>query len=119
MSSGFGAYITPEQIKDELEAFCSSSVKLDAFYREVANAFAGTQARKGSSSVLRPDKGPDIGIIPEIRLPPSLLTRTQLEGSGGKRIIPREQQNGSPLVKADTADEISEAIKSPMRGATL
>lgn len=115
MSSGFAAYITPEQIKDDLEAFASSAPKLEAFYREVANA----QAQKGSSSsALRPEKGPDVA-IPEIRLPPSLVTRTHVEGMGGRRIPSREQQSGSPLVKAETADQISEAVKSPMRGATL
>lgn len=72
-ASGFATYITPEQIKDDLEAFASSVPKLEAFYREVSNMLAG--ARKSSSSVLRPDTGPDIG-IPEIRLPPSLVART-------------------------------------------
>ena len=72
--------------------------------------------------MLRPDGGPDMGTIPEIRLPESLVVRAQAEGGGGnaeKRVSSREQGQGSPLVKADTADDISEAIKSPMRGATL
>jgi hypothetical protein len=117
-SSGFATYITPEQIKDELETFASSASKLEAFYREVNNALAG--ARKGSnSSVLHPEQGLDMGTIPEIRLPPSLVARTHVEGLGGKRVSAREGQSASPLVKAETADEISEAMKSPMRGATL
>jgi DEP domain-containing protein 5 len=121
-SSGLASYITPEQIKDELEAFASSASTLEAFYREVANTLAGPPVRKSSSSMLRPDRGPDMGTIPEIRLPESLVVRTQAEGGGGnagKRVSSREQGQGSPLVKAETEDEISEAMKSPMRGATL
>lgn len=122
-SSGLSAYITPEQIKDELETFASSASRLEAFYREVANTLVGPPARKSSSSVLRPDRGPDMGVIPEIRLPESLVARaTQADAIGGigvKRITSREQGQGSPLATAETADEISEAIKSPMRGATF
>lgn len=109
-SSGLATYITPEQIKDELLAFASSAPKLEAFYREVSHT-----PRKSSSSVLRPDLGPDMGTIPEIRLPPSLVAREGFTG-GGKR---REQQGGSPLVKAEAAEEIAEAVRSPLRGATL
>lgn len=65
--------------------------------------------------MLRPDLGPDMGTIPEIRLPPSLVAREGFTG-GGKR---REQQGGSPLVKAEAAEEIAEAVRSPLRGATL
>ena len=121
-SSGLASYITPEQIKDELEAFACSASTLEAFYREVANTLAGPPVRKSSSSMLRPDRGPDMGTIPEIRLPESLVVRDQAEGGGGnaeKRVSSREQGQGSPLVKAETAGEIGEAMISPMRGATL
>ena len=78
--------------------------------------------------MLRPDQGPDIS-IPEIRLPPSLVARANIEGTTaggggtGRRVAAArgaQQQNGSPLVKADAVGgEISDAMKSPMRGATL
>ena len=123
-SSGFATYITPEQIKDDLETFTSSPSKLEAFYREVSNTMATPRRGSSSSSVLRPDQGPDIS-IPEIRLPPSLVARANIEGTaggGGRRAAARggHQQNGSPLVRADVVgDEINDAMRSPMRGATL
>ena len=123
-SSGFATYITPEQIKDDLETFTSSPSKLEAFYREVSNTMATPRRGSSSSSVLRPDQGPDIS-IPEIRLPPSLVARANIEGTaggGGRRVAARgsHQQNGSPLVRADVVgDEINDAMRSPMRGATL
>ena len=75
--------ITPEQIKDDLEAFCQDKARLEAFYKEVANApvpvlAGGSGSRKttgsSSSSLLRPAREvagttSDITGIPAIELP--------------------------------------------------
>ena len=64
------AYARPEQLKDELEAFCSNKMILDAFYSEVLNA----------SSHLAHLRTPNIEAgIPTIGLPPSLLLQDQKE----------------------------------------
>lgn len=78
-ASGMAAYITPEQIKDELEEFCHDAEKLGAFYKEISER-GPPMTRKsgsGSSSVLRPV--PEHGLensIPDLRLPASLVSTT-------------------------------------------
>ena len=102
-TSGIATYVTPEQIKDDLDAFCADEGKLQAFFKEVTAAMvppllqqqdiAGAGAkpkRQGttggtSSSLLRPvreseleglDGGEEWGLgIPEFRLPESLQGR--------------------------------------------
>lgn len=74
--SGMAAFITPEQIKDELEEFCHDPDKLMAFYKETSER-GPPMTRKSastSSSVLRPV--PEYGLensIPDLRLPASLV----------------------------------------------
>ncbi|KAK5939026.1 vacuolar membrane-associated protein iml1 [Knufia obscura] len=86
--------ITPEQIKDDLEAFCQDKARLEAFYKEVANAPAphvggpGSASRKAtgssSSSMLRPVKEvpgtmeSDITGIPAFELPEAVTAVREL-----------------------------------------
>ena len=100
VTSNISHFITPEQIKDDLEYFCTDPVRLEAFYREVSQtmvtatprqdavgAGANANAKRGStsSSLLRPVvevtgvegdelslEGKTGGGIPEFRLPESL-----------------------------------------------
>jgi len=109
-ASGFSHYVTPEQIKDDLEAFCSDKGRLEAFYREVsatlptptsASASAGTpgagtgapgssvveKRRSGgtSSSMLRPIREPPSGedvAIPEFNLPEAVSLSLHLPRRG-------------------------------------
>jgi len=70
-ASGFTSYITPRQVKDELEAFCRDKEKLEAFYREITTTPPVVLRRPGSttsSTVLEPIREPDAQ-IPEFRLP--------------------------------------------------
>lgn len=75
---GMANFITPEQIKDELEEFCHDSEKLLAFYKEVSER--GLTTRKSgstSSSVMKPV--PEYGLessIPDLRLPASVVATT-------------------------------------------
>lgn len=78
-------YITPEQIKDGLEAFCHDRGCLEEFYREVTatlpvrererererKAGGGAGSGRTSSSLLRPVREPEEpeGGIPEFKLP--------------------------------------------------
>ena len=82
------ASITPEQIKDDLEAFCHDVPRLEAFYREVATASPAAtdkptrKSTSSSSSALRPV--PELGLetsIPDLRLPASIVAG---EGAAGK-----------------------------------
>ncbi|KAK5213911.1 vacuolar membrane-associated protein iml1 [Exophiala xenobiotica] len=89
-------YITPEQIKDDLEAFCHDKERLEAFYRDVSatlpqmvsqrdkereNRKAGGGSTGGtSSSLLRPVREVmvegDVG-IPEFKLPEAVSSGKQ------------------------------------------
>ncbi|KAJ9495558.1 vacuolar membrane-associated protein iml1 [Exophiala xenobiotica] len=89
-------YITPEQIKDDLEAFCHDKKRLEAFYRDVSatlpqmvsqrdkereNRKAGGGSTGGtSSSLLRPVREVmvegDVG-IPEFKLPEAVSSGKQ------------------------------------------
>jgi DEP domain-containing protein 5 len=76
-SSGMAAFITPEQIKYELEDFCHNAEKLKVFYKEVSERGPPMPKKSGSSSssVLRPV--PEYGLdssIPDLRLPASVVT---------------------------------------------
>jgi DEP domain-containing protein 5 len=76
-SSGMAAFITPEQIKDELEEFCHDAGKLLSFYKEVSERGPPMPRKSGStsSSALRPV--PEYGLensIPDLRLPASVVT---------------------------------------------
>ena len=46
-SSGLSTYVTPEQIKDDLEAFCGSKEELEAFYKEVTEMMVLAQQDGG------------------------------------------------------------------------
>jgi len=86
--------ITPEQIKDDLEAFCQDKARLEAFYKEVANAPTpqtsghGSGSRKAtgssSSSMLRPVRevpgtlASDIMGIPAFELPEAVTAVREL-----------------------------------------
>ncbi|KAL2415155.1 Vacuolar membrane-associated protein iml1 [Exophiala dermatitidis] len=86
--SGIAQYVTPEQIKDELEAFCQDRDRLDAFFREVTATLPAQQAalkererERGkagnsggtSSSLLRPIREPESERgIPEFNLPEAI-----------------------------------------------
>ncbi|KAK5092657.1 vacuolar membrane-associated protein iml1 [Exophiala xenobiotica] len=86
--------ITPEQIKDDLEAFCQDKARLEAFYKEVANAPTpqigghGGGSRKAtgssSSSMLRPVRevpgtlASDITGIPAFELPEAVTAVREL-----------------------------------------
>ncbi|KAK5103177.1 vacuolar membrane-associated protein iml1 [Lithohypha guttulata] len=86
--------ITPEQIKDDLEAFCQDKARLEVFYKEVNNAPApgltiGTgignrTASSSSSSLLRPVRevpgtmASDITGIPAFELPEAVTAVRQL-----------------------------------------
>ncbi|KIW34164.1 uncharacterized protein PV07_00959 [Cladophialophora immunda] len=102
IASGFTHYVTPEQIKDDLEAFCGDKACLDLFYREVTatlpaqhaalrererdrehERYVGGGASVGrdrgyrtagtGSSLLRPIREPEAETgIPEFRLPDPL-----------------------------------------------
>ncbi|OAP57199.1 hypothetical protein AYL99_07937 [Fonsecaea erecta] len=100
IASGFTHYVTPEQIKDDLEAFCSDKERLDLFYREATatlpaqhaalrererererdhERYVGVGRDRGyrtagtGSSLLRPIREPDAETgIPEFRLPDPL-----------------------------------------------
>ncbi|EXJ91916.1 hypothetical protein A1O3_00466 [Capronia epimyces CBS 606.96] len=79
--SGISHYVTPEQIKDDIEAFCRDRDRLEAFFREVTATLPAQQAairereRRAasggtSSSLLRPIREPESeGGIPEFNLP--------------------------------------------------
>ena len=91
IASALSHYFTPEQIKDDLEAFCTDAERLDAFFKEVTATLPAHQAAlrerererdrelgrtagKSGSSLLRPSRGPGgegdgEGGIPEFRLP--------------------------------------------------
>lgn len=76
-ASGMATFITPEQIKDELEYFCYDATKLRAFYKDVSERgpLTGRKSASTSSSVLQPV--PEYGLessIPELRLPASVVT---------------------------------------------
>ncbi|RVX67161.1 hypothetical protein B0A52_08595 [Exophiala mesophila] len=93
-ATGFSHYVTPEQIKDDLESFCRDRERLEAFFKEVTAtlpvvattgngsgvgaAGAGEKRRSGgtSSTLLRPIREPvggEDGVmgsdIPEFNLP--------------------------------------------------
>ena len=82
-TAGYASYVTPEQIKDDLESFCQDKEKVEMFYREVTAIAAPQPKEKGtpqqqprtgmgtSSSLLRPVKEGDEGgaEIPEFKLP--------------------------------------------------
>jgi hypothetical protein len=86
--------ITPEQIKDDLETFCNDKVRLEQFYREVANAPTpmsggpGSGSRKttgsSSSSLLRPIRevpgtmAGDITGIPGLELPEAVTAAREM-----------------------------------------
>lgn len=86
--------ITPEQIKDDLESFCHDKVRLEQFYKEVANAPTpvsggpGSGSRKttgsSSSSLLRPIRevpgtmASDITGIPAFELPEAVTAAREL-----------------------------------------
>lgn len=86
--------ITPEQIKDDLEAFCQDKARLEVFYREVTHAPApqaagpGSSSRKttgsSSSSLLRPvmevpgTMASDIMGIPAFELPEAVTAVREL-----------------------------------------
>ncbi|KIW87506.1 uncharacterized protein Z519_11829 [Cladophialophora bantiana CBS 173.52] len=101
IASGFTHYVTPEQIKDDLEAFCGDKDRLELFYREVSATLPAQQAAlrererdrehggyvggpsigrdRGyrtagtGSSLLRPIREPETErAIPEFRLPDPL-----------------------------------------------
>ena len=108
IASGFSHYVTPEQIKDDLEVFCSDKDRLELFYREVtatlpgnnggggvaAQGMAGSGAastvgekrRSGgtSSSMLRPIREPPSGediAIPEFNLPEAVSVHFPRRGA--------------------------------------
>ncbi|KIX92935.1 uncharacterized protein Z520_11411 [Fonsecaea multimorphosa CBS 102226] len=99
IASGFGQFVTPEQIKDQLEAFCSDKARLEVFYREVTEKLPaqhpalreherhvggggggpsigrdrGYRTAGTGSSLLRPIREPETETgIPEFRLPDPL-----------------------------------------------
>ena len=74
-AGGMAAYITPEQIKWDLEDFCSDKSALEQFFRDVAAQPPVPQrkASSTSSSILRPVRGGELdNSIPELVLPASL-----------------------------------------------
>lgn len=101
IASGFSHYVTPEQIKDDLEAFCNDKDRLEAFYREVTATLpsnsaaqgggtgtgaAGEKRRSGgtSSSLLRPIREPVGGediAIPEFNLPEAVNVHLPRRGA--------------------------------------
>lgn len=90
-SSTLGRYVTPEQIKDELEAFCHSVARLEQFYHNVNLTHhppsVSSDRKKGgstSSSLLRPIREPDIAGIPsgDVSIPPIELGES-VTSSGG------------------------------------
>jgi len=96
-SSTVGAYVTPEQIKNELEAFCHDKDKLHAFYKGVtAEAAAATttaapkKTASTSSSVLRPIREPD-PFIPDLRLPESVSSAMSTVMSSARRVVSAER----------------------------
>ncbi|KAF7513011.1 hypothetical protein GJ744_011277 [Endocarpon pusillum] len=77
-ASGMAAFITPEQIKDDLEEFCHDTEKLIAFYKETSERGLPVTRKSGSrssSSLLGPvaEHGLE-NSIPDLRLPASLVT---------------------------------------------
>lgn len=105
VASGLSHYVTPEQIKDDLETFCRDRERLDAFFREVTATLPAQQAalkerqqqqqqqqgapngpRTGStsSSLLRPIREPESERgIPEFRLPEAVNAGFKRGGGGG------------------------------------
>lgn len=93
---GFTQYVTPEQIKDDLEAFCHDKDRLDAFFREVSATLPAQQAairererRAGSggtsSSLLRPIREPESERgIPEFNLPEAVSVMLKRGGNDSK-----------------------------------
>jgi hypothetical protein len=75
--------ITPESIKNELEAFCHSAPTLEAFYNEVFEKATPPSATPPTLGSLRSPYGPygggggsgllDVGNIPTLGLPPGIL----------------------------------------------
>ena len=74
-AGGMATYITPEQIKWDLEDFCSDKSALEQFFKDVAAQPPVPQrkASSTSSSILRPVRGGELdNSIPELVLPASL-----------------------------------------------
>lgn len=119
-ASGMAGFITPEQIKDELEEFCHDAEKLTAFYKELSERGPAVTRKSGSSSssALRPV--PEHGLensIPDLRLPASLVTRATTPakslGMGlNKKISPQSGRRGS------IAPDIAAATDSSRRTST-
>jgi DEP domain-containing protein 5 len=106
-ASGMAAYTTPEQIKDELEAFCHDSEKLTAFYKEFSERGPPLTRKSGSSSssVLRPV--PEYGLensIPDLRLPASVVT-TATAAAKGFAIAFNKKTSPQPARRASIAPE--------------
>ena len=74
-TSGLKTYITPEQIKTELEMFCSDAQQLDSFYQEV-------RVKEPSSSVLRSVQH-DAQLIGESAIPDLQLNPSEKAGGDG------------------------------------
>ena len=55
-TSGLLQYVTPEQIKDDLEDFCRDSAKLEAFYKEVTASIQLTQQQPETGAGGRPKR---------------------------------------------------------------
>ena len=107
-ASGMATFVTPEQIKCELEEFCNDVERLKAFYKEVSERGFPMPKKSGStsSSVLRPV--PEYGLessIPDLRLPASVVTTaTSVAKSLGVGLTKRTspQLNGRDRLPSET-----------------
>lgn len=137
--------ITPEQIKDDLETFCHDKIRLEQFYRDVANASTpvsggpGSGSRKttgsSSSSLLRPIRevpgtmASDITGIPAFELPEAVtavreLRRATIAYENVSELLDKTKigsRNGSVGSGTDTDHARPNSVlgaASPLRKAT-
>ncbi len=110
-ASGMAAFITPEQIKDDLEDFCHDVEKLKAFYKEISDRGPPMTRKSGStsSSVLRPV--PEYGLensIPDLLLPASVVTTATSAAKNGvgssKRTSPQPAGRDRMMAEISTID---------------
>lgn len=90
------AFATPEQIKNQFEAFCADSKALESFYTDVLSK-TSTPAATSTPGVSTPAMESS---IPALGLPPSLMERGKSPTPEAGRLKTRIVGGGSPSVGA-------------------
>ncbi|OCT44625.1 Vacuolar membrane-associated protein iml1 [Cladophialophora carrionii] len=99
IASGLTHYVTPEQIKDDIESFCQDVAQLDDFYKEVtATLLPALQAslRDGTAAVAAAASSSS----PQMGASMSSITTTNVNGNGnGKEARVRTGKTSSSLLR--------------------